>query len=121
MIEKSPKANLLYNKSSHSRVRLDSSNQGVDIEDPCHMESSHDVSRSGMEVEYGEGMRGNFTSAPKALSKRNLGVKSSKSYNIDMIQLGSRRIIGDMCNNFLDTSTNVMCKIEIRIAKNIGF
>ena len=26
-----------------------------------------------------EGMRGNFTSAPKALSKRNLGVKSSKS------------------------------------------
>ena len=79
VIEKSPKANLLYNKSSHSRVRLDSSNQGVDIEDPCHMESSHDVSRSGMEVEYGEGMRGNFTSAPKALSKRNLGVKSSKS------------------------------------------
>ena len=52
VIEKSPKANLLYNKPSHSCVRLDSSNQGVDIKDPCHMELGHDVSESGMEVEY---------------------------------------------------------------------
>ena len=78
---KSPKANFPHSKQGQSRVRLDVSNQSVAVEEQCLMDSRQEASGSGMEIMsfQSEGVRSNFSPGTNNKSKKNLGIKGTKS------------------------------------------
>ena len=78
---KSPKADFPHSKQGQSRVRLDVSNQNVVVEEQYLMNSRQVASGSGIEFMsfQSEGVRSNFALGTNNKSKKNLGIKGSKS------------------------------------------
>ena len=78
---KSPKADFPHSKQSQSRVRLDVFHQSAAVEEQYLMDSRQVASGSGIEIMsfQSEGVRSNFAPSTNNKSKKNLGIKGSKS------------------------------------------